>query len=656
MVPPHSPKQCRPRHRIKAGFSPNSHQSNRTGGLPELLTENPNEEPANDEHDEHDDSVHEHEYGPINRNWVPNTQYKKQQNIIRKQKVSVVFNYSSITLTNDMESILNRGFNFAILPLGLDITQILVDFKRFERSIIWQEYFYGRESDNERKENIFKIQKYNLPRNYNIPDDLKNYLNSVKSDLIDPKLRNKIDSNIPASEMRALKDLIQLQKDRKITIKPCYKGAGIMILNFEEYLRACMSHLESTQTQPNGEESPYYEKVTEEAFKEAQDDIQKLLEEGYNNEYITKEDFDAMKPVEKTPGKFYCTLKVHKPHSENKALPERPIISGSGSITENPSLFVEYHLKDLATKHDTFIQDTPDFETINQEERRPAHAVLVTLDITGLFTNIPQDDSTQTAWEALSERENKRVPTEYLIRLLDLIHKNNIFEFNSELYSQKIGGAMGQRHVPHTANLFLARRLDNKIKQIAKALSEDETYPIKFMNRFLDDLFKIYNGSTANLHKLLEDINKIHPNIKFTMTHTTPNSEPETSRCSCPPKESVQFLDTSCSLKEGRIIVDLYRKPTDRNQYLLTSSCHPETHTENIPFSLALRIVRPGLLRARDKRPETAGDAGPAPSQELQAWHGGCSHQQGQGHPQDQSPGVCGPRQTNKETNICGNL
>jgi hypothetical protein len=137
------------------------------------------------------------------------------------------------------------------------------------------------------------------------------------------------------------------------------------------------------------------------------------LEEGYNNEYITKEDFDAMKPVEKTPGKFYCTLKVHKPHSENKALPERPIISGSGTITENPSLFIEYHLKDLATKHDTYIQDTPDFlrqiEKINQGERLPANALLVTLDITGLFTNIPQDDSTQTAWKALSERENQRV-------------------------------------------------------------------------------------------------------------------------------------------------------------------------------------------------------------------------------------------------------
>ena len=92
-----------------------------------------------------------------------------------------------------------------------------------------------------------------------------------------PQQRNKVNSNIPANEMRALKELIQLQKDRKITIKPYNKGAGIMILNFEEYLRACTSHLESTQTQPNGEEAPYYEKVIEETFKEAQDEIQQLL-------------------------------------------------------------------------------------------------------------------------------------------------------------------------------------------------------------------------------------------------------------------------------------------------------------------------------------------------------------------------------------------
>ena len=62
--------------------------------------------------------------------------------------------------------------------------------------------------------------------------------------------------------------------------------------------------------------------------------------------------------------------------------------------------------------------------------------------------------------------------------------------------------------------------------------------------------------------------------------------------CPCDKATSIAFLDTSLSIQEGKVVVDLYRKPTDRNQYLLTSSCHPAHVSRNIPFSLALRIVR----------------------------------------------------------------
>jgi hypothetical protein len=58
-----------------------------------------------------------------------------------------------------MQKLLNRGFNFAILPLKLDLTQVLVDFKRFERSVIWNEYFYGSESENDFKDKVFKSNK-----------------------------------------------------------------------------------------------------------------------------------------------------------------------------------------------------------------------------------------------------------------------------------------------------------------------------------------------------------------------------------------------------------------------------------------------------------------------------------------------------------------
>ena len=38
--------------------------------------------------------------------------------------------------------------------------------------------------------------------------------------------------------------------------------------------------------------------------------------------------------------------------------PVRTIISGSGAIVENISLFVEHHIKHLLTTHHTFLQDT----------------------------------------------------------------------------------------------------------------------------------------------------------------------------------------------------------------------------------------------------------------------------------------------------------
>ena len=61
-----------------------------------------------------------------------------------------------------------------------------------------------------------------------------------------------------------------------------------------------------------------------------------------------------MDPKDRVPGRFYCTFKVHKDHKEGKAPPERP-------ITENASLFVEHHIKELGNKHEAFLKDTPHF-------------------------------------------------------------------------------------------------------------------------------------------------------------------------------------------------------------------------------------------------------------------------------------------------------
>ena len=73
------------------------------------------------------------------------------------------------------------------------------------------------------------------------------FLSSVKSDINDPQNKGRAKCNIPPEEVEALGVVMKLQKDRRIMIKPCDKGAGIIILDFEEYIKACNNHLDSEQ-------------------------------------------------------------------------------------------------------------------------------------------------------------------------------------------------------------------------------------------------------------------------------------------------------------------------------------------------------------------------------------------------------------------------
>ena len=87
------------------------------------------------------------------------------------------------------------------------------------------------------------------------------------------------------------------------------------------------------------------------------------------------------------------------------------------------------------------------------------------------------------------------------------------------------------------------------------------------------------------------------------MSHTSIESESDEDKCDCQVQKSIPFLDISCSIENGKIRTDLYRKETDRNQYLLNDSCHPIGCTKNIPYSLELRIVRSCTFKEdRDKR------------------------------------------------------
>jgi hypothetical protein len=218
--------------------------------------------------------------------------------------------------------------------------------------------------------------------------------------------------------------------------------------------------------------------------------------------------------------------------------------------------------------------------------------MLVTFDVDGLYTNIVHEEGLQCMREQLQERTAPQVPTEYLLSLMDIILNENIFVFYDSLWKQKVGAAMGSKPVPHYANVFLARTIDKAFKILSSKYDTETVKALQLLKRFLDDYFSIFVGTTKDLHKLLKEINLINPTINLTMNHTSIQGEDSKDKCECKEQSSIPFLDTLCYIKEGRIETDLYKKQTDRNQYLLPSSCHPKQTTKSIPYSLGLRIVR----------------------------------------------------------------
>ena len=250
--------------------------------------------------------------------------------------------------------------------------------------------------------------------------------------------------------------------------------------NFQDYMKSCYDHLLSSLPNDNINEAPemYYTAANEFALEEAKTKIISVLKEALENNIITKEEYAEMNPEDRNPAKFYCNYKEHKKKIHDNIPPVRPIISGSGAITENISVYVDHHIKDLSTKHKSYLQDTPHFlriiDNVKQGPKLPANALLVTSDITGAYLNIPHEDGISCHNEVLEERDDKTIPSNFLVKLMELIQNYNIFEFHDgQLWKQLIGIVMGIHPAPSLANIYIARRLDEAIKSLGDKYGEN---------------------------------------------------------------------------------------------------------------------------------------------------------------------------------------
>jgi hypothetical protein len=485
-----------------------------------------------------------------------------------------VINLSNFQLTPPMIELLSKGLNFCPSPDVPERYHLRRDLDKFHVSLRRKLFFDKRSSSDTNIDNIspdlstqlsselepFDHYKFKKPSNWNPPGppQLEAFAAFNEFKLNEYKFPPSSFSNMKQREKLAL---AELKKAQDIIIKPADKGSAVVIQNLEDYINEGYRQLSDTN---------FYRETKDDLTHLHNDLISKLVDYLENEGEISKKCASYLKNTNPRTSQLYLLPKVHK---KKLPMPGRPIVSANNSPTERISELADFFLKPLVKTTKSFVKDTTDF--INKIEALPPlceGTLLCTVDVTSLYTNIPNEEGIKACQNILTlHRDNSEKPNnENIIHLLEYTLMMNNFDFNGKHYLQVGGTAMGTRVAPSFANIFMA---DFESKWVYSYPQQPSLWL-----RYIDDIFMVWTHGRDALDEFLNHLNTCHHSIKFTA---------EISDCTIP------FLDTSVKLDTNRkLYTDLYCKPTDAHNYLLFNSSHPKHLMRSLPYSQFLRIRR----------------------------------------------------------------
>jgi hypothetical protein len=119
-------------------------------------------------------------------------------------------------------------------------------------------------------------------------------------------------------------------------------------------------------------------------------------------------------------------------------------------------------------------------------------------------------------------------------------------------------GAMGSPLSGTLAEIFLQELEQSKLKYLL------EGKRIIYYNRYVDDIFIIYDQSKITPQHILEQFNAQHKDLQFTINEEINNQ--------------IEYLDLKLTNIQGQLEIGVYRKPTTTDVTINSNSCHPREH------------------------------------------------------------------------------
>ena len=332
-----------------------------------------------------------------------------EQEEAERIKSKWIVNLSNRTLTSEEETVLKKGMNFAVTPNKIPVDEFVIGIESACRVI----GPHTKEAETLRS-NCVRILKNAPP----------------------PK------PNLKKEEREALSSLA---RDKTITIVPADKGRATVVMNTEDYKSKANTLLSDTTTYQKLEKDPT-PKFSQTLITQLKD----LKKEGVLEEH----QYRRLYPTSATVPRFYGLPKVHK-----RDTPLRPIVASRGSITYELAKLLAMILSPLvgkngyALKNSAAMVEELSLLTLSETD------VLVSFDVTALFTKVPVDKSLDIVFDRL-EKDDSLINRTKLspVQVRDLLRtclKTTYFQYDGILYTQVEGAAMGSPVSPIVANLFM---------------------------------------------------------------------------------------------------------------------------------------------------------------------------------------------------------
>ncbi|BHF57371.1 hypothetical protein SprV_0100031200 [Sparganum proliferum] len=282
-----------------------------------------------------------------------------------------------------------------------------------------------------------------------------------------------------------------------------------------------------------------------------------------------------MKATDTALARFYGLPKIY-----NANVPLRPIVALKGSPSCNLAKWMYLKLKFLQGNSTSSVRSASQFLLDLRGRRIQSDEIMVSFDVTSLFTSIPPKVAREVlrkrAEEANDETQNA-LKIEHLMRLFEFCQQT-FFTFAGETYEQIKGTPMGS-----TGLRFGGRTGPTGVGKIAFIQNE----PV-FWRRYVDDTFVIVkNDMLEHLHSLL---NAVLPDIKLTREEEQ--------------EQQLPFLDVLVRPNlNGELETTVYRKATNTTQLLSFHSNHPVAHKRSCVKTLFKR-VQTHCSKPEDRAPE----------------------------------------------------